>query len=574
MSSCCKDDHKSECSSECPSEEECESLCPSTEHEDCCPRHKQYGRDKDCKTIVVKLPSCDCCGDCGGCHGGHGHGHRGRGHGHGHGHGKKKRCDQPWPPKICPPNDTHEFFFHPDPDNPGQTLDDLIDEIPEGTEKTYTVFLKPDCAYTLTRDHHNEINELSIVGDPRSNVGRGYVHKGAPENMGAIFNAQFGDGEEGLGPFEIEVKGCRITVRSIDCEKDPNFDSLTCDDKLTFFYKSAKGNRKTVHCIEGGNCNNIFLRNPIKIDDCGCVQRGEGFWIHPNTTLRSTLSGKKPQPPTTGTKITNDPRLLQVQERLALRGLIVDATEKSFYFGGNGRHYALSHTWLTGNVIAIGDSDSHQALVVTGNFHIHHGGGHHYNGLVYGCHATIHATSANSVSFTAFNFIQNDTAHTAVNKSSTVLDLCCIIQPKVGVYIGSSSGVTSHGSEYTCATETAVHAQHNSAFHSEVKLGLPDQFQGNVFNHNKVAITARRQVNVFLDLTTFNMGTGNIGVKADYDTHIDFGKSAFSLDGDDVVFAGLAPFDLPDGIIPVAQATDGGFNSVLYSADTEISHFP
>ena len=121
-----------------------------------------------------------------------------------------------------------------------------------------------------------------------STMSHGYIQGTGLSDMAiaCVFD-QYPDEESGLGPWDLEICGSRITVRG---SKNPDFSGLECDDDL--FFRTKTG---TVLChkVERASCNSIFIKGCFgtSFNKSGCPEEGEGFWIGNRTHVQ--MKGKR-----------------------------------------------------------------------------------------------------------------------------------------------------------------------------------------------------------------------------------------------------------------------------------------
>ena len=154
----------------------------------------------------------------------------------------------------------------------------------------------------------NIVRNLTIEAQSwTSTMAHGYIQGTGlhDESITCVFD-QHADKESGLGPWDLEICGSRITVRGA---KNPDFQGLKCDDDL--FFRTKTG---TILChkVEKASCNSIFVRGcfGVSTDDCGSPEEGEGFWI--GNRARVKMKGS---------------RRVQTQDRLGWVGINLAADE-------------------------------------------------------------------------------------------------------------------------------------------------------------------------------------------------------------------------------------------------------
>nr|QBK90763.1 MAG: beta-helix protein [Pithovirus LCPAC201] len=186
----------------------------------------------------------------------------------------------------------------------------------------------------------NTVKNLTIEAQSWvSTMSHGYIQgTGLHDKAITCVFDQHADKESGLGPWDLEICGSRITVRG---SKNPDFRGLECDDDL--FFRTKTG---TILChkVEKASCNTIFIRGcfGVETDENGCPEEGEGFWI-----------GNRAHVKMKGT------RKVQTQNRLEWIGINLAADEcHSLATGATSGAYQL-RSCNTENVIkAIGKADN------------------------------------------------------------------------------------------------------------------------------------------------------------------------------------------------------------------------
>ena len=154
------------------------------------------------------------------------------------------------------------------------------DPLPNGLESPegYVIHLAPGVHEVYT-SHVSNLKFLRFEGERSMVKGVGYFHCVGNWEDYNTFNGEFDTCEGGEAPFHLTVDCNRITVNACT---SPNYNSLRCGDKLTFFHRDGT---MTNHQVKYACDNDIVLTSVIPIKG-KCPVKGEGFFIHPNVTMR------------------------------------------------------------------------------------------------------------------------------------------------------------------------------------------------------------------------------------------------------------------------------------------------
>ena len=206
-------------------------------------------------------------------------------------------------------------------------------ENPEG----YVIHLAPGI-HEIYTSHVSNLKFLRFQGDYSIVKGVGYFHQVGNWEDYNTFNSEFDTCEGGEAPFNLTVNCDRITVKACS---SPNYNSLSCGDKLTFFHRDGK---MTNHTVKYGCDNEIILEDSIPLKG-KCVVKGEGFFVHPNVILRFCARG------------CNSQRML-IQHRLEYVGLNMKLANP-LVTGAHGGHTAVNNSTVEGcgPFIHIGKAD-------------------------------------------------------------------------------------------------------------------------------------------------------------------------------------------------------------------------
>lgn len=301
-------------------------------------------------------PSCNNCKSKSGCkcsgnrHGDgrnnslsdHSFGHGGYG-GHSHGHIHNKN----WPPTA--PKDKYSHLYvgkcgdYPDIQSAMTAID-----VTQSKKEERNLYDKKgcqglrecevnDCGYvlhlregdhTLYTSHVNDLKFLRIEGDVSPVKGVGYFHQLGNWGDYKEVNGDYDVCQGGEGPFRLTVNCNKIQVDG--CSSSPNFNSLRCGDKVSFYQNSGK---ITCHYVKyaKNNCITLECNIPIKRK---CLKKGEGFFIHPNVSLKMCARHCNSQK-------------LYVQHRLEYAGLDLNL-ENDFHTGAQGGHTEMEHSVVSG----------------------------------------------------------------------------------------------------------------------------------------------------------------------------------------------------------------------------------
>nr|QBK91126.1 MAG: beta-helix protein [Pithovirus LCPAC202] len=199
----------------------------------------------------------------------------------------------------------------------------------------------------------NIVKKLTIQAESWvSTMSHGYIQGTGLSDMAItqVFN-QYSDNESGLGPWDLEICGSRITVSG---EKNPDFGGLVCDDDL--FFRTKTGTL-ICHKVERASCNSIFIKGCFEIETnkSGCPEEGEGFWI--GNRSRVKMRGN---------------RRVQTQDRLEWVGINLIADESHpLTTGATSGAYQMRHCNTANIIKAVGRADNlypnvHQGTISRG----------------------------------------------------------------------------------------------------------------------------------------------------------------------------------------------------------------
>ena len=199
----------------------------------------------------------------------------------------------------------------------------------------------------------NIVKNLTIESESWvSTMSHGYIQGTGLADMAisSVFD-QHADEESGLGPWDLEICGSRITVRG---GKNPDFGGLECGDDL--FFRTKTG---TVIChkVKRASGNSIFIKGHFETsqDESGCPEEGEGFWIGNRT--RVEMIGN---------------RRVQTQDRLEWVGINLAADKNdNLATGATSGSYQMRHCNTEHVIKAIGMADNlypnvHQGTISRG----------------------------------------------------------------------------------------------------------------------------------------------------------------------------------------------------------------
>nr|QBK89503.1 MAG: beta-helix protein [Pithovirus LCPAC001] len=464
--------------------------------------------------------------------------HYGQNYGsHGYGYGKKccgsckskpKKCCNPcgskykqvikWPPVH--PNDQYSHIYVPghfksvqkavsaityaqnNHENTTSFEDDCPDLGDKFNENGYVIHLGPG-THVLYRSHTSDIKFIRFQGDVNVVKGVGYFHELGNWGDYEEFSNQFDTCIGGSGPFflsvdcnKIKVKGCR----------NPDYSGLRCGDKLTFYHSNGKC---TNHVIKSTCNNQITVMDRIPI--CGCVRKGEGFFVRPNVTLKMCPRNGKTQ------KFT-------VEHRLEYAGLNLEIDSKMLVTGATGGYTEIEHCVVEGDcgmLVHVGMFDWYKPNVFLTELVVNDGsgGGEVMLQTFVGCLAKLTLQSNQNIQFWFAVFVDNDTAVNLINGgnvSTFSSDFC-------NCEIGTSLQAGSKHAIVQCrfmGCVTGVSGNQNSHI-----SGLPILRGGNeqapLFVDCELAINIVNNCHMVFRAVIMPTNSNTIALHIDTDTYVD-----------------------------------------------------
>lgn len=406
-----------------------------------CKSSKRCGSCKSYKSYKGCKPKCNDCYDC--C-------------------GSKFKQMVKWPPQH--PNDKYSHIYVPGDfksvqkavsaityaqNNHEQSVsfeDDCPDLGDKFNENGYVIHLAPG-THVIYRSHVSDIKFIRFQGDVNVVKGVGYFHELGNWGDYEEFSNQFDTCIGGSGPFflsvdcnKIKVKGCR----------NPDYSGLKCGDKLTFYHSNGKC---TNHVIKSTCNNQITVMDRIPV--CGCVKKGEGFFVRPNVTLKMCPRNGKTQ------KFT-------VEHRLEYAGLNLEIDSKMLVSGATGGYTEIEHSVVEGDcgmLVHVGMFDWYKPNVFLTELVVNDGsgGGEVMLQTFAGCLAKLTLQSNQNIQFWFAVFVDNDTAVSVLNSghvSTFSSDFC-------NCEIGSDIKAASNHTIVQCrflGCVIGVKGNHNSRF--------------------------------------------------------------------------------------------------------------
>lgn len=375
----------------------------------------------------------------------------------------------------------------------------------------YAIHL-PCGQHTISEEHISDLKHLRFIGDVSEVKGVAYFHKVGQWQDYDKLHGEFDTCEGGEAEFELSYGCDSITVSGCS---EPNFNSVRCGDKVTFY---RQGQCHSTHYVRKACHNTLYFQDQLGIlDKCG--QKGDGFFIHPNVSLKFC-----------GT--STDHQKILVEHRLEFLGINFKLNN-AVTLGTTGGHHEISHSVIEGKcgyLVMEGKADWSRPNVFTTQLHFNSAS----RGTVYlqsfvGCEAGLTTYSVAKTKFHYSIFVGNKLSVDSYNHSELDLFSSHFYLNDVAIKARHSSEISIPKTiiENSVTALYILHKSHVSGFgiynpktvqHQQVKLynnkkavvlnhDAHANFDAVEFNGNNTDLIIGG--NTFNDITTFNPNTNN-----------------------------------------------------------------
>ena len=413
-------------------------------------------------------------------------------------------CDDPceektvWPPEISIDSDPMTLNLFVGKGGNYCDINDAIKSLPKGTGQRFRLYLEPCQVHNLTISLDCELMNLTIIGDT-NNVGglpKGYgVFYGqqvATENLSIPYSKSQLKSGSGVGSYTLLFdKICNpcgpftITVKSSTGE-DPDFSDVTAGTTLSFLRYTGDF---TKYKVLYGNCNTITVNCPIAIDSC--TKQGEGFFLHPTTTLNFCGQGTQ---------------TLLTEEYLELTGLNLTGGRQTTIGTKRGAFTAGFTVNKMDHFVGVGRLDWSLPNVILGETYFVGCIGNIISSTWIGNKASCQLSNSNSVNMLTCNVLHTELGVKALNGSAVSTPYTFWLKNNAALYAGSGSTVSIPGNYFRCNT-SAVYSIGNSNITAEYATKAPIESFMIYFLNNGTAVTTVDNSSVLLDTATFNANT-------------------------------------------------------------------